>query len=70
MSVNLVCPRCNKTCFRFLFGCEHDGACYFPNLGKFDAYAYAHRGDNLKNSPIFEKYVMADWDRIFGEMPE
>jgi hypothetical protein len=66
---NLVCPKCNATAFQFLYGCKFDGPCYYPSLGKFDAEAYAHRFDALKNSPEFVKRMSEDWDKVFGPCP-
>ena len=63
---NLVCPKCGAMVFRFLYGCEFSGPCYFPALGRFDAHAYEHRMDNVKNSPTFERGMKAEWDKVFG----
>lgn len=63
---NLVCPRCGTSCFRYLYGCEHDGPCFYLSLGRFDADAYAHRLDHVKNSPEFQRWINAEWDNLFG----
>lgn len=65
---NLVCPKCGAIAFRYIYGCEFDGPCYYPSLPKFDHEAYAHRYDDMKNSPEFIARVNADWDRVFGEV--
>jgi hypothetical protein len=68
MAVGLICPLCHVSCFRFLYGCEHDGPCYFPRLGKFDAEAYAHRMDHVKNSPEFQRMMEhVDWEKVFSK---
>jgi hypothetical protein len=67
---NLVCPRCGATAFRYLYGCEFAGPCYFPSLGRFDAEAYAHRYDRIQNSPTFQRSIQlmnAEWDKVFGD---
>jgi hypothetical protein len=62
----LTCPRCGALAFRYLYGCEYEGPCYFHNLGRFDAEAYSYRLDDVKNSPDFLARLNADWDKVFG----
>ena len=63
---NFCCEHCGISSFGTrLYGCkEPDRPCGQP---PFDAEAYAHRYDGLKNSPEFIKRLEDDWDKVFGK---
>ena len=65
LMANMICKHCGRMVFEYIYGCkEPDRLCGLP---PFDAEAYAHRYDGIKNSPEFIKRFQTDWDKVFGQ---
>ena len=68
MSQNLVCKKCNRTCFTFTeYGCSDSDCPYGNSLGplRSNEDVWRSRAAVMKNSPMFEELVSAKWDQIF-----
>ena len=68
MSQNLVCKKCNRTCFTFTeYGCSDSDCPYGNSLGPLRSNEDVRRSRAavMKNSPMFKVLVPAKWDQIF-----